>query len=189
MAGEAIVHNQFDLGSLWRTDAFTDVAVAGLTLNLRVDDMRLMRKEHVFRQLIEPAPSNLLTARGILPYFFFLGGLSEWGFMTKHARLESRLSRNRQFLDRIVATGALDPLLKVFFMIEGERLFDRRSVGSGNDQYAQRQRPHSYDGNDNGDDNGAFHDLSPMVFPSPATAFILLGTLSPEAESIATNPT
>jgi hypothetical protein len=133
MAGEAIVHSQFDLGSFWRTDAFTDGAVAGLTLNLRADDMRLMRKEHVFRQLIQPAPSNLFASRGILPYFFLLGGLAEWGFMTKHARLESRLSRSGRLLDGIVATGALDPLLNVFLMIEGERLNDRVSVGSSND--------------------------------------------------------
>ena len=133
MAGEAIVHSQVDLGSLWRTDAFTDGAVAGLTLNLPGDDMRLMRKEHVFRQLIQPAPTNLFSTCGILPYLFLRGGLSEWGFMTKHARLEFRLSRSGQFLDGIVATGAHDFFLKVFLVIESERLFDRRSVGSGND--------------------------------------------------------
>ena len=133
MAGDAIVHSQFDLGSFWRTDAFTDGAVAGLTLNLRADDMRLMRKEHVFRQLIQPAPTNLFAARGILPYLFLLGGLAEWGLMTKHARLEFRLSSSGRFLNGIVATGAHDFFLKVFLVIEGERLNNRISVGLCND--------------------------------------------------------
>ena len=133
MAGEAIVHSQVDLGSLGRTDAFTDGAVTGLTINLPGDDMRLMRKEHVFRQLIEPAPSNLFAARGILPYLFLLSGLAEWCLMTKHARFESRLSSSGLFLDGIVATGAHDFFLEVFLVIEGERLNDGRSVGSCND--------------------------------------------------------
>jgi hypothetical protein len=187
MAGDAIVHRQVDLGSLRRTDAFTDGAVTGLTLNLTGDHMRLMRKEHVFRQTIQPAPTHLFAARGILPYLFLLSGLAEWGLMTKHARLEFRLSRNGRFLDGVVATGAHDFFLKVFLVIEGERLNDRRSVRLGNDQDGQRQYHHSYQSYDNGDDDGAFHNLSPVLFPRRQRDCLLLpGTLSPKAESIAT---
>lgn len=123
VAINATIHRQLDLRLRWWTCAICYVAVTGLALDLPGNDVRLMRKVNVRRQLEKPTPGNLLASRCILPDLFFLRALGQRGLVAKNTSVGGRPPGACRGLKKAVAGGAFKLILNdVLLMIEGYRL-------------------------------------------------------------------
>jgi hypothetical protein len=138
VAINATVHRQLDLRLRWRTCAICYVAVTGLALDLPGNDVRLMRKVNVRRQLEKPAPGNLLASLCILPDLFFLRAFGQRRLVAKNTSFSSRSSGMCGGLKKAVAGGAFKLIINVLLMIEGYRLSYRLARRPCNQEPAAR---------------------------------------------------
>lgn len=118
----ATIHRELDLRLRWRTCAIGNAPVTGLALDLPGDDVRLMRKVNVRRQLEKPTPGNLLASRSILSHLFFLRAFGQRRLVAKDTSISGRPSGACRSLKKAVAGGAFKLIIDMLLMIEGYRL-------------------------------------------------------------------
>ncbi len=103
--------------------ALRDIPVTGLALHLSQDDMSPMGKEDMIGLLVDPFPMDLLTLFMNLSDFLLFGVLGDRIFVALQTDGHFGNAGERLVFKMGMAGNTFDPLLLVFLVIEGERLF------------------------------------------------------------------
>jgi len=139
------IHCHFDPRSGWWSFALTDISMTFLTIHFGQYHMASMGKEDMIGLFVNPSPWNVFSFLKGFPYFFLFRILCDGIFVAFDTDGDLRHPGEGLGFEIAVASDTLCSLLKVFFVIKGDRLISLGDHTKTNHQEKENASDHQSD--------------------------------------------